>query len=374
MEKKLWIVNKVNNTTANILLYGYIYDACASDFVKQVGDLEKEYSVINIRINSGGGDVFDGFAIYNALKQSKAEINTYVDGIAGSMASIVSQAGKKRYVSKVGRIMTHKPSAWGGGNSETLRENADMLESIEAMMCSILSTTTGQSKDECKNKFLNGKDNWFDADQAVAEKLADEIYDAEPLQLPAAAKTEEDTWKGFNDLRFAAVFNQSQNQNSNMDFKLSAASKVALGIGDNADNTAIDAAISTLKAKADKADAAEKKYNDHIAAENKTKVTALLTAAKTAGKINDATLAKLETDYAGKPDDLKVILDGMTTYKPITAQLKEGGQEETDEQLVAEYEKLDKMKGAMAKLKKSNFERFKLLHQAKFGREYTGKE
>ena len=377
MKKQPWIVTMNSNGTADILLYGYIFDSCASDFVKQLNELAVKASVINVRINSGGGDVFDGFAIYNAIKQCQAEVNTYVDGIAGSMASIVSQAGKKRCISKVGRIMTHKPSAWGGGNSDSLRENADMLDSIESMMCSILSATTGKSKEDCKNKFLNGKDNWFDAEQALAEGLVDEVYDAEPISLPKEATTEKKMWEGFDELRFAALINQS---NNNMEIKISAASKAALGItGEVTDFTALDTAIASLKAKADQADtlktekeAAEKKYTDLVKAQATDKVNNLVAAAVEAKKITAAVGDTLKKDYAENAEGLEVLLKGMSAYVPVTSQLKTGGSEKTEAELVEEWDKLDKSKGGLEKVKASNPEQYKAMYKAKFGTDYKG--
>jgi len=379
--EKIFITNKIDNTTAEILLYGYIYDACAADFIKELRSLEKTFGLIKVRINSGGGDVFDGFAIYNAMKQSPVDIHTYADGIAGSMGSIVLQGGKKRFVSKVAQVMTHKPSAGVHGNSDDLKKSADLLASVESMMCAIYSSSTGQSTEDCKAKFLNGKDNWFDATQALAEGLADEVYDAEPIALPAAAShNEEETWKGYHNLRFAAVFNNTQNQNENMELKLSAASKVALNIGDNADQTAIDAAITALKAKADQAEilktakeAAEQKLADQEKAVKAEKVTNLLAAAKKEKGISEAAATQFAADYKENPEGLDAILKTLPVHKTVVSQLKTGGDAATDEALVAEWDKLDKSKGGLERKKAEDLEGYKAMFKAKFGKEYTGK-
>lgn len=377
MQKKPWIVNEVNSASADILLYGYIYESCASDFVKELNALEKTYSVINVRMNSGGGDVFDGFTIYNAIKRCSAEVNTFVDGIAGSMASIVALAGKKCSISKVGRIMTHKPSAWGGGTSEDLRQNADLLDGVQNMMCAIYVAKTGKTEEQCNSIFLNGKDNWFDAQQSIDCGLMDEIYDADPISLPTStAMSQEAQWKGYHDIRFAAIFTQ---QNQNMKFQLSAANKLALGLNDTSDDAAIDAAITAVVSKANKVDqltqerdAAVTKLNDRVKAESKAKVKAMITAASNDKKINAATAAQLETDYQDRPDDLQRILDGMAKPTSIVDQLKPGEADEDDSKLREEYEKLDKTPGGIASLMAKNMDRYKKLHKAKYGVDYQG--
>jgi ATP-dependent Clp endopeptidase proteolytic subunit ClpP len=378
MKKQPWIIQCAEGSNeAVILLYGYIYDSCASDFVKDIIRLEKEVSVINVRINSGGGDVFDGFAIFNAMQQCKAEINTYVDGIAGSMASIAFLGGKKRYISKVGRVMTHKPSAFGSGNSDSLRENADMLDSIEALMLSVYSSKTGKDKEYCKTTFLNGKDNWFDSDQALSEGLATDVFDAEPITIPET-KTEQAAWQGYNDLRFAAAFTNAQKSNENMEMQLNAANKQALKLGDNYDAAAFNAAIANVVAKANgfdqmktEKDTAVQQLNDHKIADAKLKVTAMLTDAKAKKGLSAETVAQFEADYAGKPEDLQKVLNGLPDHKTIVSQLKEG-KEETDEDLASEWDKLDKSKGGTAKLKAENIDRYKLLFKAKYGTDYKG--
>lgn len=382
-QKKYWIVSQVNESTAEILLYGYIdpFAISAADFVKEMRSLEKQYANINVRINSGGGDVFDGFAIYNAIKQSKCNINTYVDGIAGSMASIVSQAGKKRYISQVGQIMTHKPSSGGYGSSDELRKNAELLESLEEVMAGVYATATGKTKEDCKIKFLNGKDNWFNAQLAIAEGLADEMYDADPMELPAAAINEKEIWNSYHTQKFAAKFNQTNNENMK-NFILPAAAIAALNIGENADQAAFDAAVTArvndLVAKATQFDsmktakeAAELKLKEIETAATKDKVTAMLSAALTDKKLTKATHDKLAVQFVENPDGLKEVLDTLQPFESIVKDAP-GNKTRLQELTAKTWEQLDKSKGELEELKQLSLDAYKAKYKENFKKDFPG--
>lgn len=377
--QKNWIINKVNDTKAEVLLYGYIFDSVASDFVKELRSLEKDYSEIDVRINSGGGDVFDGFAIFNAMQQSKANINTYNDGLAGSMASIVLQGGKKRYMSKVARVMTHKPSTFAGGDSGVLRKNADLLDSMEDLMAAVYASRTGKTKEDVKIKFLNGNDNWFDAQQAIEAGLVDEVYDAAPVQLPAAAMNDEKkTWDGYSQLKFAAQFIQ-KNKNDNMkQFTLSPAICAALDITateEAIELTVVEAAVAGLQAKAAEADVLRTQLTavtgekDNAVNELNTlkktmtaeKINAICDAAIGAKKMTVQMAAQLKADYEGKPDELKKLVDNMPATGSVVEAITTAGS--------AELADLAKMSGEEI-YKADKFERLKALDISTFKAKY----
>ncbi len=378
MHKPFFITNKANETTAEIFLYGYIdsYDVSAGDFVKELRSLEKEYANIHVRINSGGGNVFEGLAMYNAMVQSKANIETYIDGIAASMASIVALAGKKCHMSKSARLMTHQPSTGSYGTTEEHEKNVQLLKGIEKTMLAVYMGKTGKTEEDCRAAFMNGKDNWFTAEEAKENGLVDNIYDAEPVELPKTNATDKTVWDVYNQ-KFAAVFTQ-KTQTENMELNISAASKAALNITGVADASAIDAAIAVLKEKADKVDTltAEKDQAETALANLKkanatAEVDTLLAQAKTNKKIMEATATQLKADYAENPAGLKAILDSMVPMKTVTGALKPEA-EDTDETMKAEYDKLDK-NGGLPALKEKNADRFNALYKAKFGKEYSGK-
>lgn len=373
---KAWLIKAGNNGTAEIYLYGFIdsYDVSASDFVRELRNLEQTNQTINVRINSGGGSVFEGLAIYNAMKQSNCNIETYIDGVAASMASIVALGGKKCHMSKTARIMTHQPSTGSYGNKEEHEKNIALLAGIEKTMLAIYSNKTGKTEEECRSSFMNGGDTWFTADDAMANGLVDNIYDAEPVEMPTNAKAERTVWDAYNQ-KFAAVLNQTDNMKQ---IQLSSAILVAMSLTAEADAPAIEAKITDLVARAAKADeyktkmeAAEQKLVDAQKQANTEKVDALIAEATTAKKLTAELATTLKADYAENPDGLKKVLDAMKPYEPVTAKLKTDGTE-TPEQLVAEWNKLDK-NGGLTALKADNMDRYKQLFKAKFNKEYTGK-
>lgn len=376
-QKKYWVINKLSASVAEVLLYGYIdnYDVSAGDFVKELRGLEKDYSTINVRINSGGGSVFEGFAIYNAMKQSKATIHTFIDGLAASMASIIALAGQKVHMSKMARLMTHQPSSGSYGNSEELRKNADLLDGLEKTMCAIYAGKTGKSMEDCKTAFLNGKDNWFSAEDALEAGLVDEVYDADGVELVKETASIHKVWDNYQH-QFAAKFNQ--NQNDNMELKLSAASLAALNItAAVTDAAAIDNAIAQLKAKADQADAMktakEKAENDlrefkenAEAAEAK----AILDGAVTDKKMTVEMRNAFEVQFKGNLAGLKAVVATLKPYESkVTAD--EGGSDEATRLSAKTYSELDKA-GELPRLKELAPEVFKAKYKEHFKIDYKG--
>jgi len=146
----------------------------AKDFV---GDLRAIKSkVINVEINSPGGDVFAGLAIYNALKSSGKEIVVKVMGVAASAASLIAMAGDKIVMPKNTFMMVHNPWSFASGNADELRDTADTLDKIGASLQATYVARTGQSEDKIKE--LLSKDTWLTADESLALGFATEVTDA----------------------------------------------------------------------------------------------------------------------------------------------------------------------------------------------------
>ena len=139
-----------------ILLYGDIGDydgnVRSGDIARELLEAEALSGRIDVRINSNGGEVYAGIAIFNALKNSKADITIYVDGIAASMASVIALCGKPVQMSRYARLMLHSVQGGCYGN-----------------------------KEEIRSLYFDGKDHWLRADEALALGLIDGIYDADPL-------------------------------------------------------------------------------------------------------------------------------------------------------------------------------------------------
>lgn len=147
------------------------------DFLAQLDGVDE----INVHINSGGGSVFGGIAIYNILKSHKAKINVYVDGIAASIASVIMCAGDTIYIPKNAMVMIHKPLSWCGGNADDMRKEADILDQCQKV---ILNTYMQKVKEgvteETMNELINAEtwkngeewEEYFDIDVIDSKEIA----------------------------------------------------------------------------------------------------------------------------------------------------------------------------------------------------------
>ena len=139
--------------------------------LKEIGDVDE----LTVRINSPGGEVFAGMAIYSMLKRHKATVTAYVDGLAASIASVIPLAADKIVMMRGAMYMIHKPSvSIFSATSDKLRAQADLLDKIEGEMRALYSAKTGMSDDEIKT-ILDAGDTWYTAEEALTAGFFDEI-------------------------------------------------------------------------------------------------------------------------------------------------------------------------------------------------------
>lgn len=182
------------STSAEIWIYGDIGESwwgenvTAKELCKEIAELDVDS--ITVRINSYGGSVAEGIAIYNALKRHKATVTASVDGIAASIASLIAMAGDSVEITEAGMMMLHAPWGYASGNSAELRQYADLLDKWAGAMASSYAAKTGKTNDEVMVWLTDGNDHWFNADEAVENGLADKKTDA----LPIAASASQFPW------------------------------------------------------------------------------------------------------------------------------------------------------------------------------------
>lgn len=155
-------------------------------FKKDLADLG-DISVLNVYINSGGGDVFAGQAIHNMLKRHKAHVNVYVDGLAASIASVIAMAGDTVFVPANGMMMVHKAWTRVSGNADDMRKMADDLDKIGESIIAAYEGKCSISREEIEA--LMTAETWLTAEECVAYGFADKITDAKPI----AASISKDT-------------------------------------------------------------------------------------------------------------------------------------------------------------------------------------
>lgn len=160
-----------------ILLYRDIYSGDAAEMVAQIAKAGD--SPIHLRVNSPGGSVFEGNAIYNALKAHKPGVTVTVDGIAASMASVIMLAGQKVRVAKNAMIMIHNPGSCAFGGAEEMRKEADLLDTIKAGLLDIYCAKIGDKATREEVSQMLDDETWLTAEAAVAMGLADEVIEPE---------------------------------------------------------------------------------------------------------------------------------------------------------------------------------------------------
>ena len=120
---------------------------------------------VNVEINSPGGDVFAGLAIYNGLRNSGKKVNVKVLGIAASAASLVAMTGDTIEMPENTFMMIHNPWTFAAGDADDLREQADLLDKIGDSLTSTYARRTGKSAEEIQT--LLAAETWFTAQEAV---------------------------------------------------------------------------------------------------------------------------------------------------------------------------------------------------------------
>ena len=159
----------------------YIYDeigfwgVTAKQFISDLNALG-DITHINLHINSPGGDVFEGIAIFNALKTHGASITVYVDGVAASMASVIAMVGNPVIMPENTFMMIHKPFGFTGGDAEDMRTYADLLDKVEAVLLPAYAQKTGKTTDEIAAMLAD--ETWMSGAECLAHGFADQVTPA----------------------------------------------------------------------------------------------------------------------------------------------------------------------------------------------------
>lgn len=175
---KSWFRMKASgDKTADIYIYDEIgyWGVTARQFassMKALGDLDH----INLHIHSPGGDVFDGIAIYNLLNSHTASKTVYIDGLAASMASVIAMVGNPIIMPENAMMMIHKPWGITGGDANDMRDYADLLDKVEAVLIPSYAKKTGKTPNELA--LMLGEETWMTAQECLEHGFADQISTA----------------------------------------------------------------------------------------------------------------------------------------------------------------------------------------------------
>lgn len=176
------------NASAEIYIYedvgeGWFGGVSAKQFatdLKALGDI----STIDVRINSAGGDVFDGLAIYRQLVDHKAKVVSHIDGMAASIASVIAMAGDEIKIAEAGFVMIH--NAWGLsiGDGTEMRRMADLLDTTTGAIRDVYRARTSIADEDLQAMMT--AETWLTGADAVEKGFADTLV--ENLRVAASAK------------------------------------------------------------------------------------------------------------------------------------------------------------------------------------------
>lgn len=331
MSKKQTYFNIVETADAcHIYIYGYIGEwddeVRALDISRELVQAEMTGKRIVIRINSMGGEVYTGIAIFNALMQSKGDVSIQVDGIAASMASVIALCGKPVQMSKYARLMIHSVSGWAHGNKVDIQRHLQEIDGLENTLCQMYAKRMGKSAEAIKAEYFDGTDHWLTAQEALALGLVDGIYDTEPIE----ATTSEEIYNQFNN-RIPTGGRKKSKQNSMSYFETF--KKKHDRFKNVASNDEVHSMVQAIIGEAETVQAENAELKTKIAAfENeraeavKAEKTALLDAAINDGRIDanqrDTYQAVLDADF----ENGKRVLASLKPQRKVEDAL-EGGTE-----------------------------------------------
>jgi len=176
------VVNALSADTTEIMIYGDIggsmWDGGGVSAVDMAEILRNVMTPnILVRINSRGGDAFDGVAIHSLLANHSATVTTQVDGVAASAASVIMMAGDRINVARNALVMIHDAMTATYGNGATHARATELLDKVSGNIADMYSVRAGGTVEEWRNLMtVNGEDgSWFTGQEAVASGLADAV-------------------------------------------------------------------------------------------------------------------------------------------------------------------------------------------------------
>lgn len=174
---------------ADLYIYGDItswpwYESDVSAYLlsKKLEEL-KDVSEINVYINSYGGEVAEGLAIYNALKRHKAKVITHCDGFACSISSVIFMSGDERIMNNASALMIHNAWSWASGNANDFRKQADDLEKITQLSVNAYMSQVSITEEELKS--MMNEETWLMPQDALEYGFATSVSGTEESEKPS---------------------------------------------------------------------------------------------------------------------------------------------------------------------------------------------
>lgn len=287
---------------------------------------------IQVWINSPGGSVYEGYSIYNAILKSKTKIDTYCVGIAASMAAVIFQSGRTRYMADYSILMYHNPF-----NSKKPEEQSDSLEQMRKSLVTMICNRSGMGQPECEA--MMNRETFMDATEAYNLKLCDVVEQSADYNRKRLASTTQDQkafWKEAN-----AVINQQLHKPQPINFPIIKTTNMlkttmALGLIEGVPEDAIVAAIKGIQDKAYNAEAEVVSLNKRI--------TDMENASKKTVEDKEAKIAELEDSLNKEKDELKKMKDELAAMKKEKDDTEAKSKAESAKNMVQGFVNIGKIK------------------------------
>lgn len=367
-KEKFFNIVPTGNGRASVMLYGPIGGkdgVNAEQIASEIAWMEREYPMLDVHINSQGGEVFAGIAIFNAIKNSNCVVNIYVDGLAASIAGIIALCGKPLHMSRYSRLMLHSVSGGCEGDARDMRKCADLIEGLEGTLADMISRKCGMPSEEVKTKYFDGEDHWFTADEALRARLCDDIYDVNGAESLGEAPTNEQIYQFTN-----SILQKSKSPNLNKMNPFENEIK-ALDCFKGLSDADILAKVKSLTNEAAKVEALQNKVSELETAlkESKTAaVEAFLNQAVSEGRIKAEQLDSYRKLMAADQAATEALINSMPkAAKPSIADfINKGGTGAASDLVNMTWDEIDKAE-RLGELKDKYPELYQQKYQEAFG-------
>lgn len=360
-EKRFFNIVETGAGRASLMLYGEIggEDGVNAEAVNsELLALQQIYPDIDVHINSQGGEVFAGIAIFNALLSATSRINIYVDGLAASIAGVIALCGKPLHMSRYSRLMLHQVSGGCAGGAKKMRECADLIEGLESTLAEMISRKCGMPPEEVKTTFFDGSDHWFTAQEAYDRRLCDYIYDIAGAETLGPAPTAEQVYQFVNHMDKSSnkysmdLINEIRKETSFKDLTdEQVLAKIRTFANDAAKVAALQAKIDSLEAE--------------VQASKETAVKAFLDQAVAEGRIEASQVETYKKLMKADEASVRALIEGFPKKQAqinITDYLKSGHKAGAENELATmSWDEIDKAE-RLAELK----DKYPTLYAAKF--------
>jgi ATP-dependent Clp endopeptidase proteolytic subunit ClpP len=210
MQKEWYKIKNNASETSDVYLFNDIgtFGITAQSFIDEIKEYDNKE--LNIHINSLGGEVFEGMAIYSIIQRRKAKTTVYIEGIAASIASVIALAADEVIMSENSLLMIH--NAWGGtqGDARDMRKQADVLDKITNEIAEVYVKKTNIPYDKVIE--MMNEETWLTAKEAVALGFVNSI--SEPIKV--AAKYDVSRFKNITNKKVDTILSLTEKKKIKM--------------------------------------------------------------------------------------------------------------------------------------------------------------